>query len=594
MYSTVIGSFDEYPQAWLLQVNTFQWYDGITWMHGKHAIKAGLDIHRIQADSDFGTHANGQYYFYGQYTGDGFAEFLLGEPSVVDGALHNSAQQYRETQMAYYIADEWRAKSNLTVNLGFRYEYYTAPWEKSGETPVFDPTLGNGIGGLLYPANNRHAVGNGSAQLFYTNIRPDLPWGYLDRNSAWTMDHKGFAPRLSFAYRPFGSTKTTIRGGYGWYISSPVILNIVQNAGSAPPASLWPEIDADPAKPNLTWDGLPGVPAADFLKGANFGVLTGPETHYLNPYTQQWSLTVGQMLTPSTGFEVQYMGSKTTHGLSLYDYNYRQPSSDPLPEGVRWPEWSRVKGYSSGANANYNALMASANQRVAHGLTFKGAYTYSHALHCCNAFNMGGTVQNPGDFHNTQTSANFDMRHVFTLSYVYELPFGPGKAFGPSLTGPLGKLIGGWRTSGIASMHTGFPTAVSVSSNNCNSAFDYACYPDVVGKALLGGNGVNSPKYDYKAFDWPFNHTPAQAPRWGNAEPNQLWGDGTNNWDMAILKDTKVNERVNTEFRFEMFNAFNHPSFGSPGGNPQDPSSFGWVFSAGPARQLQFGLKIYF
>ena len=156
MYSTVIGSFDEYPQAWLLQVNTFQWYDGITWMHGKHAIKAGLDIHRIQADSDFGTHANGQYYFYGQYTGDGFAEFLLGEPSVVDGALHNSAQQYRETQMAYYIADEWRAKSNLTVNLGFRYEYYTAPWEKSGETPVFDPTLGNGIGGLLYPANNRH------------------------------------------------------------------------------------------------------------------------------------------------------------------------------------------------------------------------------------------------------------------------------------------------------------------------------------------------------------------------------------------------------------------------------------------------------
>ena len=132
---------------WFLTVNSFQWYDGITWTRGTHSIKAGADIRRVRSDAFLATRQNNSYTFNGQFTRDGFADFLLGIPSSSSMALKpNDLARFRRTQMAYYLLDDWKVNSKLTLNIGLRYEFNEIPKELSGLTPVFDPKLGNGAG----------------------------------------------------------------------------------------------------------------------------------------------------------------------------------------------------------------------------------------------------------------------------------------------------------------------------------------------------------------------------------------------------------------------------------------------------------------
>ena len=174
-------------QPWRLAGNTFQWYDSISWTHGKHNIKAGVDVEKLQVGQQYATHANGDPSFNGEYTGDGFADFLLGDVSSLGGALSPDAgQRYRDMYLNYYVLDDWKVSSKLTLNIGLRYEYYAPPFEKNGLTGIWDPALGNGAGGLLFPTSNKNTTGNASAQTFFTTYRPDLAFGYL--NSRHCLD----------------------------------------------------------------------------------------------------------------------------------------------------------------------------------------------------------------------------------------------------------------------------------------------------------------------------------------------------------------------------------------------------------------------
>jgi outer membrane receptor protein involved in Fe transport len=146
-------------QPWFLTVNTFEWSDGITWIHNAHSVKAGVDVSRTRADALIATHQNNQYTFSGQFTGDGFADFLLGDPSTELLALQpNQAGRFRTTAQSYYVLDDWKVAPSFTMNFGLRYEYYSPADELSGLTPIFDLGLGGGAGGLLYPEQNTTAL----------------------------------------------------------------------------------------------------------------------------------------------------------------------------------------------------------------------------------------------------------------------------------------------------------------------------------------------------------------------------------------------------------------------------------------------------
>jgi hypothetical protein len=589
--NTAITGLSE-TQPWFLTVNTFQFYDGVTWSQGKHNVKAGADVRRHRADAFLGTRQNNQYTFSGQFSSDGFADFLLGYPASSSIALApNEIGRFRRSMLAFYALDDWKVSPKLTLNIGVRYEYNQVPRELGGLTPIFDPSLGNGAGGLRFPKHNK------SAEPFYKNVRPDLPFGYLDRERLFEPDKNNFAPRFGFAYRPFGGNRTVLRGGYGWFYSSVQLINLVQNSVTGPPAQFWAGYISDVRTPTLTYAGDANNPNGN-LTSAIFGVLTGPEEQWLDGYTQQWSFGVAQEISKSIVVEAQYLGSKGTHLESSLDYNSVRPAAGALQPRLPFPKWGRVFGFANSGAANYNALLLSAEKRMGAGLQFKGAYTWSKNLTKNGTRTSGnvGQVQDPFNLRNENSFSSDHLPHRFSGNFIYELPFGNGKQIGGNLTGIADKLITGWSVSGIVTMRSGFNAyGPTIAAANCNSSPMNLCRPDLLRDPVLGGNGLHTPKYDRDAFDWPLNTArhPAQSPRFGSSPMNFLPGNGAHWWDLSAAKDILFRERYRFELRGEFFNAFNHTSFANPNVSPENPN-FGRTFSTsvGP-RTIQLGLKFY-
>lgn len=595
--TTKMSSISE-GQPWYLAGDTFQYYDSLAWTHGNHSVKAGVNVEKLQIGQQYATHSNGDPTFNGQYTGDGFADFLLGEPATYLGAIApNAAARFRDMYLNLYLLDDWKVTPKLTLNIGLRYEYYAPPYEENGLTAIFDPSLGNGAGGPLYPEQNKNINGNASAAAFFNTYRPDLSYGFLNRNTAWLPVKHNFAPRFGFAYRPTDSASLVIRGGYGWYYSTPQLENIVENATAMPPATQWPTLVGNLAVPNLTWNGPVGVSPSTFFQTADFGMLTSPEQTILTAYTQQYSLGVEHQMKGNVAITVEYLGSKTTHAIQSWDYNFTSPSAATLQPRLPYPEWGRIFGFASGANLNYNSLIASAQKRVGHGLSFVAAYTYGHELASQGANYTGGDtgeLQNPLDRNSAYEPGIDDMTHRFTISYIYQLPFGTGKAFGHNLAGPADKLVSGWDFAGVTTAETGFPVNPSIPSNNCNdSAYPDLCLANRVGNWNAGGDGVNTPKWNVKGFTWPSQVSPL-VPALGNAAPLLMRTNGLQNWDFALTKNTSFLERYSFQFRAEFFNGFNHPNFGTPNATLTS-SLFGRTTSTqGNPRLVQFGLKFLY
>lgn len=590
--NTTFTSLSE-QQPWFLTVNTFQWYDGVTWSRGKHNLKAGADIRRHRADAFLGTRLNNSYTFSGQFSGDGFTDFLLGNMSSSSVALaENETGRFRRSMMAFYVLDDWKVSPKLTLNLGIRYEYGQIPRELGGLTPQFDPALAGGQGGLRFPKQNKNA------EPFYKNVRPDLGFGYLDRETLFTPDKNNFAPRFGFAYRPFGGNRTVVRGGYGIFYSSPQLMNLIQNSVTGPPAQLWAGYTSEVTRPTLTWAGDINNPNGS-LATAIFGLLTGPQNEWTDGYTQQWSLSVSREVTSSIVIEAQYLGSKSTHLENAQDYNSVLPGPGALQARVPFPKWNRVYGFNSSGAANYNALLLSVEKRMGKGLMFKGAYTNSKTLAKNGARSAGnvGQVQNPFDLKQNNGFSSDHVPQRFTANWLYELPFGRGRQLGSSMNRAADFVLGGWQISGIWTLHNGYQIggAPTVSAANCNSSAQNLCRPDLLRDPLLGGNGLVTPRWDRDAFDWPLNTAkhPAQAPRFGSASMNVLRGNAVNTADMGIFKSFLMKERYRFEFRTEMFNALNHTNFANPIAAVEN-ANFGRTFSTsiGP-RSIQFALKFY-
>lgn len=580
-------------QPWFLTVNTFQWYDGITWIRDNHTLKVGADIRRSRSDATLYSNSNNVYAFSGQFTGDGFADFLLGYPGSATLSLkENDPARFRRTQQAYYVTDDWKATSNLTLTLGVRYEFNAIPKELKGLTPQFDPTLGGGVGGLRFPKQNKEAIA------WFQANRPDLPVAVLDRETLFRSDKNNFAPRIGFAWRPFGGDRTVLRGGYGIYYSSAQVNNLVQNSVTGPPAQMWPTYSSDPTTPTLSYGGLIGTSPDQALKTATYGLLTGPEDKFLDGYTQQWSLSVARTLGSSWVLEVQYMGSKGTHLENLLDYNSTTAGPGALANRVPYQKWGRVAGFSSGAAANYNALLMNAEKRFSHGLQFKANYTWSKNLTKLGGRIANGNVTNVQDPLNTRNEngrSTDDLPHRFNANYSWELPFGKGRMVGADWNGFVQAVAGGWTVAGITTVRSGFYLRPLVAAANCNNSYFAACRPDVVGQYFLGGNGVDSPRWDRNAFDYPLNTSggrPTRPQKLGNAGNNVLQSNGLINFDMSLQKNFLLREILRFEFRLESFNAFNHANFGDPNNNADNPL-FGRVFTSANPRVNQLGLKMY-
>jgi hypothetical protein len=391
---------------------------------------------------------------------------------------------------------------------------------------------------------------------------------------------------------------------------------------------------------NTLAQGFPGTALSD----PNVPTLYSLDPHLRTPYTQQWHASLQYELPSNTVFEVSYAGSRGLKLFAFYNGNQAVPATDPrfvtdcttggntlanCPTAFRRPvngcDFSvtppdcsssaagvfdtSIATFRSNAFSNYHSLQMRLEKRVTHGLQFQFSYTYAHALDDASSASLGST--NNGDFRDQRFpqleygNADFDIRHRFVASYIYDLPFGHGKRFGGSASGFANQVIGNWQVAGIVTASTGNHYTVSDTTPSlqyetvdCGGTVAFNCtIPDVV------GNPNGHPCVAGTLFNTCAFATNTVIGTYGDERRNQVQGPGLQNWDISLFKHFPIRERVGLEFRAEFFNVWNHvnPLFNHFGAISEEPVAlelgvpqFGQAVSARDPRLIQFALKLSF
>ena len=546
--------------------NTYQILDTATYTSGDHLFKFGLDVRFVQQNAFRDVQSRGLIQFspFAQISGNALADLLLGFPLLTGGARVDNAQHLRSKSYNFFFNDSFRVSSRLTLTAGLRYEYNSPAVDAFDRANIYDPTTGG-----LVP------VGSSG-----------IP------RSGHEGDRNNFAPRVGFAWT-VGEGQTVIRGGYGvYYDQSPL----------APGEALYfnkPYFDF-----NLFFS-LPGLPLTLDNPFPSFFPFPLPDSALAiqrdlrTPYMQHWNANLQQQLGKSRVLEVAYVGSKGTKLLSARDIN--QPAPSALPPGLPFvprpnPFFDDITLLESRASSNYHSLQTRLQQRLDFGLALLGSYTWSKSIDdASNFFTSAGDPnfpQNSFDLRAERGRSNFDVRHRLSVSYSYDLPFGKGRAYLAD-RGLVSTILTGWQTFGIVTLQSGRPFTVALlqeidNSGTGRSALGFGANdrPSVAGDPALS---QRTPErwFNRNAFVFPSPGT------FGNAGRNILDGPGYQNVNASIVKNTRLSERFNLQFRAEAFNLFNHPNFNLPDNFLGSPT-FGQITSAREPRHIQFGLKLLF
>jgi hypothetical protein len=557
--------------------NVFHYLDNLSWTHGSHAFKMGWDYRRTQFNINQPGGPRGSFTFDGVFTrqpnaptgtGAGVADLLLG---YADSAtLSNSVTiGVRIHAVSSFFQDDWKVNSRLTLNLGVRYENISPPFEVANRQLTFDYV-------------NRQVV-----------FAKDGSW--IDR--AFT-DRKNFnfAPRVGFAYQL--TPKTVVRVAYG-------IFWAFEDNGTFNPAfnfpfrfsAVYPSDQINPSSAIRLDTGFPSTALTQFVPAnQSLGTRAG---NLVPAYIQQWNYTMQRELR-SLVLSLSYVGNKGTHLARLVQRNQPVPGPGSVNSRRPIPGYGNINAVESSGNSIYHGLLFSAEKRFSNGLSFLLSYTFSKAIEDSGSPALDSTPagsdqpQDPGNLRLDRGLSPHDVRSRFVYSYVYELPFGKGKRFLNTATGPLNLLLGGWQTNGVATLQTGrhftFGNSFDVSNTGTSNA-----RANVVRDPTLPSSQRKLQRwFDTSAVALPTPYT------YGDAGRNTGLGPGQVNFDMSffkniVLTEAKGNFRPDTlQFRAEFFNIFNHPQFDIPNrlvGTPQFGTITGVVNSQ---RQVQFSLKLMF
>jgi hypothetical protein len=545
-------------------------YDNLSWTRGGHSIKIGGEWQRASSLNRANlAPARGAFRFDGRYTGNAFADFLLGYPFRTERPTSNPQVEPQNSRWAAYIQDDWVVSPKLTLNLGLRYEYAGLFQNSFGDLANFDPDLGKLvlISGTPDPAFASLPIVRGE----------ELG---IDSSNYLKKDRNNFAPRVGFAWRPFGRSSFVVRSGYGiFYNVNPGYINagIAQN----PPFRTAQGFDALPGNtPSLTMaNPFPGT--GSITANPNVNAFARDR---VNGYMQQWNFTIEGEVLPSTALRASYLGNRGVHLDRLININEPLPGPGVIQARRPYQPFGNINYRESGRNSLLNQLQLGAIRRLSRGVSFQVEYQLTNALG-----EQPFGIETPMSQWNARLDwghADFIRRHVLTANYVWDLPFGRGRAF--ELSGFANALFGGWRLNGILSKGSGEPFSVNFNSTVTGWPSNRA---DVVGDPYAGARTLDR-WFNPAAFAVPAQFT------FGNSPRNFLWGPGYFTWDTSLIKNTAITERLNFEFRAEFFNVLNHPSFNAPSGNAANisvPAQTGRITSTfTTARDIQFGARLSF
>jgi Carboxypeptidase regulatory-like domain/TonB-dependent Receptor Plug Domain len=617
--------------------NTYQLADTVIWMKGKHALKFGVDAKTYQQNQVFDFLNNGYIGFDGSGTDNGFVKKIIPGLSAdlndfangftSDFEQSNSGRQgYRDKFISVFAQDDWKVRSNLTFNLGLRWEYDAPLIEVHNQIVAFRPgqvttqfkqTQIPGLG---------HTVSPPIGMLYYGDTGVT--------RSSYQRDLNNFGPRAGLAWDVFGNGKLSVRAGYGMFYDAPVSELSLQFLGK-PPLGLQTVLQGatDMTRPYPSAltpipQPFPFVPTPrggtfDYTNVAPLG-LTVMDPNFRTPYSMQWNFQVQYQVAKDWLLDAAYVGGNgvkllnrvqqnpgvitpTATSLNIDQrriYNLANPQQSADYGGA---VYSGITDQVSNANSNYNSLQLAITKRFSYGLAMTHSYTWSHGIDDASSLRTNGTG-NIYDARLDRGNSDTDIRHRYVGTLIYDLPFFKGGS------GVMRQVFGGWNISTVFSAQTGIPFNIAEAATTDRSLTGAlgGIRPDYVGGTLTFADPrLNSFSKQNSYFDGtgggtataaknPFFHrvgsglSVAQgAGRFGTMGRNVFHGPGLVNADLSLAKTFRLTERQNLMFRAEGFNFVNHTNFLNPSGNIGS-AAFGRITTARDPRLMQLTLRYFF
>jgi len=579
--------------------NAFELTDNVSWIRGRHSFKVGGGVRYDMYNQVGNQFARGNFQFQNIATGYAFADFLLGYPQQTESAVALAVTQFRALSHNYYFTDTWKVSSNMTFDLGIRYEY-TPPWlDKNGtlmnaDIPCRDTTP-NVQNRACHPTLVRIGSGDvyeGTVLRFAPNIQVARDGRLGDR--LIFDDKTNFAPRVGWAWNP--TEKWSVRAGTGIFY--------MQDTGN-PRFDMARNLSGRRRDntllltPDLTWEQpFRGVGSANDCGVApplvcltNVYVL-GNMPDRKTPYMFQYLFNVQRELGGSTALEVGYLGSRSYRLERMFDWNETVPSVLGTVQSRKpYPEFTKVQEIGNVAEARYNSLAVKLTRRLHEGLSILGGYTFSKSTDNGSGIRvLNGDTLFPQDSRCLDCEwglSIFDVRHRFVSSILYELPFGDGKPFLQSGVGAA--LLGGWQISTIFNVASGFPRTAFVGTDRSNTGGGQD-RPNVV-----AGQDPNLPSDQRSPARW-FNTAAftLNAPgTFGDAGRNNFFGPGITNVDTSLIRNFHFSNKT-IQFRLEAFNVFNNPIWADPNTTLTSPLYGTITDTRKPMREVQLGVKFVF
>ena len=573
--------------------------DNFTYQRGSHSMKAGALLTWEQKNENAASVSQGNFAFVAGGGRTAFQNFLTGNrDGLCTACTYTEAERditmnLRFNRWEFYAQDSWRPRPNLTLDFGLRYSLYPPITDENDLLVTFDPSAYNAAQAPAFanPAGTLIDRGTGDLLVGIIQAGRNSPFG----RAIYEYQKDSIQPRLGFSWDPSATGDTIVRGGYGIYFDQPLVGIFEQNSFTTPPIVN-----------NVTIQGaaLSNPTAGTTPTTSGVRTIQATSTDFKNPRTMQWNVGMTRRLWSRAYAEVSYVGSRGDNLIRPIDINYPQPDAvvalqATTPGAVNpvrpYRSYGEIRVRETTAKSRYHGLLTAFRYDAGVAGTLTVNYTLSrNRTDSTNDRDLIDVPQNPLDLEAEYADARTDRRHIFTASYVYEVPFFREER---SL---LGTLLGGWQVAGIVYANSGQPVPrVSVLTNN----FRRGGFADLVGDINPDFRNVSGVPF---WFD-PAAFAPPPDGRFGNSGRAPFRQPGFHKWDITFSKNFYPTERLRLQFRADLINAFNQVNWASdPSATGLDNTctlnlaacavpgdTFGQLIAVRSPREIQLGLKLY-